>query len=149
MRTIAISLLLLLTAGAARSDNGDSPEARRAAAERYYTVSDFPRLLDQSVSAAARSQDPQHAEQAAVLIKKHLRTDVLASVMLNAMVKNFTADELNALADFYGSPVGKSAMAKFPGYLGDVMPGLLAEMRRAGAEISQEAETKRNSHSGT
>jgi hypothetical protein len=69
--------------------------------------------------------------------------------MLNAMVKNFTADELNALADFYGSPVGKSAMAKFPGYLGDVMPGLLAEMRRAGAEISQEAETKRNSHSGT
>ena len=102
-----------------------------------------------TISAAARSQDPQHAEQAAVLIKKHVRADVLASVMLNAMVKNFTADELNALADFYGSPVGKSAMAKFPSYMGDVMPGILAEMRRAAAEMSQEAEAKRSSHSGT
>jgi hypothetical protein len=112
-------------------------------------VSDFQKLLDQSISVGARSQDPQHAEQAAVLIKKHLRTDVIVSVMLNAMVKNFTADELNALADFYGSPIGKSAMAKFPSYMGDVMPGVLDEIRRATAEMKQEAEAKRNSHGGT
>jgi len=34
----------------------------------------------------------------------------LSKAMIDAMVKNFTTKELKALADFYGSPVGKSAM---------------------------------------
>ena len=40
------------------------------------------------------------------------QVDIAASskAMIDAMVKNFTTKELKALADFYGSPVGKSAM---------------------------------------
>jgi hypothetical protein len=47
------------------------------------------------------------------------------------LVKYFTPDELEALADFYGSPVGKSAMQKFPSYMAAMMPTLEREIRRA------------------
>lgn len=51
--------------------------------------------------------------------------------MLEGLVKYFTTDELKALADFYGSPVGKSAMQKFPSYMAALMPTLERETRRA------------------
>ena len=53
--------------------------------------------------------------------KKLMTTQVdiaaLSKAMIDAMVKNFTTEELKALADFYGSPVGKSAMQKFGAYM--------------------------------
>jgi hypothetical protein len=54
--------------------------------------------------------------------------------MEEAMVKHFTADELKALADFYGSPVGKSAMNKIGVYTADIMPAIQAEILKAQAE---------------
>jgi len=58
--------------------------------------------------------------------------------MKESMVKNFTADELKALADFYGSPVGKSAMKKFGAYMADVMPSIQAEVEKAQAKANRE-----------
>jgi Uncharacterized protein conserved in bacteria (DUF2059) len=43
----------------------------------------------------------------------------LTKVMTDSMVKHFTTEELKALADFYGSPIGKSAMQKFGGLYGE------------------------------
>ena len=51
--------------------------------------------------------------------------------MTDAMVKNFTTEELKALADFYGSPVGKSAMQKFGAYMADIMSLVQAEIIKA------------------
>ena len=69
--------------------------------------------------------------------KKLMTTEVdvaaLTKAMTDAMVKNFTTDELKALADFYGSPVGKSAMQKFGTYMADVMPVMQAEIMKAAA----------------
>ena len=50
------------------------------------------------------------------------------------MVKHFTTEELKALADFYGSPVGKSAMQKFGAYMADIMPVMQAEIMKAQAK---------------
>jgi hypothetical protein len=46
------------------------------------------------------------------------------------------------LADFYGSPVGKSAMQKFGAYMADVMPAIQAEMLKAQAKMNQSAPTQ-------
>jgi hypothetical protein len=51
----------------------------------------------------------------------------LRTIMHDGMAKHFTADELRALADFYGSPVGKSATQKFGTYMADVMPAIQTE----------------------
>jgi hypothetical protein len=61
----------------------------------------------------------------------------LTKAMMDAMVKNFTTDELKALADFYGSPVGKSAMQKFGTYMADIMPVMQAEIIKASAKLNQ------------
>jgi hypothetical protein len=50
--------------------------------------------------------------------------------MRASMIKNFSADELKALADFYGSPIRKSAMTKFGNCLADAMGPLPAEMKK-------------------
>jgi hypothetical protein len=61
----------------------------------------------------------------------------LTKAMMDAVVKNFTTDELKALADFYGSPVGKSAMQKFGTYMADIMPAIQAEIIKAQAKLNQ------------
>ena len=48
-----------------------------------------------------------------------------------------SADELNALADFYGSSVGASAMKKFGAYMADVAPALQLELRRGMQELGK------------
>jgi hypothetical protein len=65
-----------------------------------------------------------------------LDLDALTKAMTDAMVKHFTTEELKALADFYGSPVGKSAMKKFGSYMADVMPALQAEIMKAQAKAN-------------
>jgi hypothetical protein len=54
------------------------------------------------------------------------------------MVKNFTTEELKALADFYGSPIGKAAMKKIGPYMADVMPIVQAEVMKAMAKTNLE-----------
>ena len=60
----------------------------------------------------------------------------LSKAMMDSMVKNFTTEELKALADFYGSPIGKSAMQKFGAYMADVMPVVQAEIMKAAAKMN-------------
>ena len=62
---------------------------------------------------------------------KYFRIGVLERAVVSSMVRHFTVRELNALADFYGSPEGRSAMNKFGAYMADVMPVIQQEMERA------------------
>ena len=71
-----------------------------------------------------------------------LDIDALNKAMLDAMVKTFTADELKALADFYNSPVAKSAMSKFGAYMAAVMPAIQAEMAKAQTKAKQAKPSK-------
>jgi hypothetical protein len=68
-----------------------------------------------------------------------LDIDALTKAMVEAMVKHFTTEELKALADFYGSPVGKSAMSKFGSYMAEVMPVVQSEMMKAHAKATKAA----------
>jgi hypothetical protein len=71
------------------------------------------------------------------MMTKDLDIAALSKAMTDAMVKHFTTEELKALADFYGSPVGKSAMQKFGAYMADIMPVVQAEMLKAQAKLNQ------------
>ncbi len=68
-----------------------------------------------------------------------LRADLLENLARTSMIKHFTADELNALADFYGSKHGASVMKKFGIYMADVLPSIQAEVQRALQEINKPA----------
>jgi len=75
-------------------------------------------------------------------IRKTLRPDFIERVSIQAMVKTFTALEINAMTSFYDSPEGRSVQAKMGTYLAEIMPLLQQEMMRALQEMNAENEVQ-------
>ena len=117
----------------------DTPSGREVAADRYLQVVPMSRLLDDAFSEMSKQlpadKRPEFLRQMKVLV----RADSLERIARASMIKAFTTDELNALADFYGSKNGASAMKKFGVYMADVMPAIQAEVQRAVQQLGKEA----------
>src|SRR6266480_5654971 len=94
----------------------DTPETRRREAERYLQVNPPKALLDDVVDKMAANLPPDQRDQFKRVMTTQLDLAALTKASMDAMVKDFTTDEL---ADFYGSPIGKSAMQKVGAYMAD------------------------------
>ena len=115
----------------------DTPETRRHEAERYLQATPAKALFEDIADKMAANLPPEQREPFKRMMTTQLDIPSLTKAMTDAMVKHFTTEELKALADFYGSPVGKSAMQKFGAYMADVMPTLEAEIMKAQAKLNQ------------
>ena len=113
----------------------DTPETRRREAERYLQVSPPKALFEDMADKMAETLPADQREQFKKVMTTQVDIAALSKAMTDAMVKNFTTEELKALADFYGSPVGKSAMQKFGAYMADIMPVVQAEIMKAAAKM--------------
>jgi len=109
----------------------DTKANREQQAARYLQATPPKEMFQDVAEQVAKTMPADQRDEFKTLLLKHLDIDALTKVMKQAMIKNFTADELKALADFYGSPIGKSAMKKFGTYMADVMPAIQAEMMKA------------------
>ena len=122
---------------------GDLPDTygnRLAAAERYLQVASMKDMMRDLIVETAKNL-PEKVRGAYVsLMNEHIRVEILERAALASMAKHFTVDELNALAEFYGSNEGRSAMKKFGAYMGDVMPVIQQEMGRVQMEIKADIE---------
>jgi hypothetical protein len=132
-------LLIVLTLCASLPLLGatDTPETRRREAERYLQAVPPKALFEDMSDKMATNLPADQRQQFKQLMTKDLDIAALSKAMTDAMVKHFTTDEIKALADFYGSPVGKSAMQKFGAYMADLMPIIQAEMVKAQAKMGQ------------
>ena len=115
----------------------DTPETRRHEAERYLQATPAKALFADMADKMAANLPPEQREQFKQMMTTQLDIAALTKAMTDSMVKHFTTEELKALADFYGSPVGKSAMQKFGAYMADIMPTLEAEIMKAQAKLNQ------------
>jgi hypothetical protein len=115
----------------------DTPETRRHEAERYLQATPPKAVFEDMADKMAANLPPDQREQFKRMMTTQLDIPALTKAMSDAMVKHFTTEELKALADFYGSPVGKSAMQKFGAYMADVMPAMQAEIMKAQAKVNQ------------
>jgi hypothetical protein len=132
MRRFALATMLIcLHTMVWSAEPEDSPATRRQAAEHYAKAFDLPKMLADVSEAMSRNLPPEKRAEFKALMTQYVRVDALQEAMLVAMSKHFTTRELNALAAFYGSEEGKSAMAKFGVYMADVMPMVEAEMKHA------------------
>src|SRR5262249_46496403 len=95
-------------------------------------------LLQDATDHVALTLPPEKREAFRQLMMKHLDVGAFTKVLRDALVKHFTADELSALADFYGSPVGKSVNKKFGAYMAELMPEIQAEVKQAKAGANGE-----------
>jgi len=132
-----VTLALIVCAWSPVFGAPDSPETRRKEAERYLQVSPPKTLLADMTDKMAANIPADQRDKFKKLMTTEVDVAALTKAMTDAMVKNFTTDELKALADFYGSPVGKSAMQKFGTYMADVMPVMQAEIMKAAAKMNQ------------
>ena len=98
--------------------------------------------MDETLRAYVARLPADKRDEVFALAKAHLDTEALAAISLAGMVKNFNTDELNAMAEFYGSPEGKSILAKYPTYIAEVMPQILAEVKREIDEIQTEVQNR-------
>ena len=115
----------------------DTPETRRHEAERYLQANPPKTVFADIADKMAANFPPDQREQFKRVMTTELDVAALTKAMTDAMVKNFTTEELKALADFYSSPVGKSAMQKFGAYMADIMPAMQAEIMKASAKLNQ------------
>jgi len=111
---------------------------REEQAERYLETTPPAAMFQDMAEKVALNLPPEKRDEFKALLTKHIDINSLTKIMKDAMVNTFTADELSALADFYGSDLGKSSMAKFGLYMAEVMPGLQAEIIKAQAKANRE-----------
>jgi hypothetical protein len=115
----------------------DTPESRRHEAERYLQAVPPKALFEDMAEKMSANMPPDQRAQFKAAMTSQLDVPAITKAMTDAMVKHFTSEELKALADFYGSPVGKSAMQKFGAYMSDLMPTIQAEMMKAEVKANQ------------
>jgi hypothetical protein len=135
-QNLVILLVFTLTAWGPVFSATDTPETRRREAERYLQASPPKALFEDMADKMAANLPADQREQFKKVMATQVDIAALSKAMTDAMVKNFTTEELKALADFYGSPVGKSAMQKFGAYMADIMPALQAEIMKAAAKMN-------------
>jgi hypothetical protein len=112
----------------------DTPETRRKEAERYLQATPPKALFEDMADKMAANLPPADREKVKQTLTSQLDVAALTKAMTDAMIKHFTTEELKALADSYGSPVGKSAMQKFGAYMADLMPTIQTEIMKAQAK---------------
>jgi hypothetical protein len=135
--TFTLTILTLFISSSLAFSAPDTPESRRHEAERYLQATPPKALFEDMADKMAANLPPDQREQFKKLMTSQLDIAALTKAMIDSMVKHFTTEELKALADFYGSPVGKSAMQKFGAYMADIMPAMEAEIMKAQAKLNQ------------
>jgi len=135
-QTFTLTILTLFISCGFALSAPDTPETRRHEAERYLQATPPKALFEDMADKMAANLPPDQRDQFKKLMTSQLDIAALTKAMIDSMVKHFTTDELKALADFYGSPVGKSAMQKFGAYMADIMPTIEAEKCSFGRRVA-------------
>jgi len=104
---LALALMLASSPAGAQSD-------RRAAAEAYARVVDYPLLIEKAATRRAAELPAAEQEAFVEFITDQVDFDMTRFYAISAMVDLFEADELEALASFATTPQGRSALAKLP-----------------------------------
>jgi hypothetical protein len=104
---LTLALVLPNLPASAQSD-------RRAAAEAYARVVDYPLLIEKAASRRAAELPASDREAFVAFVIKDVDFDMTRFYATSAMVDLFEASELQALASFAATQEGRSALAKLP-----------------------------------
>jgi hypothetical protein len=104
---VALALMLLNLPASAQSD-------RRAAAEAYARIVDYPLLIEKAATQRAAALPASQRAAFIAFITRNVDFDMTRFYAISAMVDLFEASELQALVSFAATPEGRSALAKLP-----------------------------------
>ncbi len=130
--------LLLVSRTFAAEPQSDTYADRVEAATRYVEVADFRNMINDMVVQTAAEAPEIDRRKVIDFLKANIRTNYIENAAISVFTKHFTADELNALADFYGTARGKSILSKLGPCMGDIMPVMQNEMTRVIEQAKKE-----------
>jgi len=141
MRTVSILLVVVLMVATTSlpvraADRDDSPALREAAAQRYLKAVPVQKMIDDMLAGVTKSIPTEQQAGFDAFIRKTLRPDFIEQVSIQAMVKTFTVQEIDAMTSFYASPEGRSVQAKMGTYMAEIMPLIQQEIVRAVQEMN-------------
>jgi hypothetical protein len=116
----------------------DTPSNRRTQAERYEAVMSVRDALETSTLRVARMLPREHRQGFIDFAMVHLDHDSIRATVLVVLTETFTANELQAMADFFGSPVGRSVAGKMGVYTERVMPLMMMKVREAATAYARQ-----------
>src|SRR5262245_7444568 len=128
MRTLlcVASVLVLGVSGVegapVKEKAADTAENRVKAVQRWMKFRTARRMMEDMAEELAKNSTPDEAAKIRKTLNEKVDFEALEKAMTESMTKHFTVYEIEALADFYGSPEGRSIMKKFGKYMGELMP---------------------------
>lgn len=132
-----LAILAVTTLAFALEDNTNN---RQAQAQRYLDANP-PQAIAQALADQTAFILPERERKPYLeMLTKHLDLAVINQSMHKALVKHFTANELEVLANFYSNPEAKTALAKMDNYMTEVLPVLQNEMLKAQQKAFNSAE---------
>ena len=135
LRSIPLALLLASACIGIPAQAQDTMDTRQVAMQRYLRAVPMAKVMEDTYAEMAKQVPPEKRTEFITAMRKVVRVDKIEEMAKRSMLKTFTTDELNALADFYSSKDGASAMKKLGVYMGDIMPPLMQEIQRAVQEL--------------
>ena len=132
----ATILFLALTSSAVAID--DTPENRVKEAEAYLQAVPAKELVDSVTEKMASSIPEGQRDLFKSMMTKHLDVNALVDAEKAALVKVFTAGEIESMKNFYGSIDGKSVLKKMGSYMAEIMPTVQSQIMKAAQAAEQE-----------
>jgi hypothetical protein len=146
----AVCLVFALLAAAAMAgpraalaqdaSTGEAPAAsapKEAAADRLLAANNPKDVMSDMARKIAGQLPADKRDRYVDLMTSDDLVSRLRDKSKSAMMKHFTADEMNALADFYEKPIARSAMKKMGTYMADLLPFIQAETMRVVRELNR------------
>lgn len=121
---LGIALAVPVASFAEAAKTPDSPQTRESAAKEYLKVQPVEQLYQDTINELSTQVPEEKRPEFLQTMSTAVDLDKLNQLALTSLTKNFTAEELSYMTQFYGSPTGKSIYTKFPNYLSDIGQGL-------------------------
>jgi hypothetical protein len=118
----------------------DTPENRAKAADRYLQVVPVQERMAEIVDKLALYLPAPQRELFKSAMTKHLDFKAVIQATERALIKTFTADELQAMSDFNSTPNGKCISKKLGSYMDNLMPSMQLEATKAAQAAEQDIE---------
>jgi len=84
--------------------------------------------LNAAPQGAAPATDPAVRASFMAMMRDEQLLATITQITRESLARNLTAEELNALADFYSQPIARSATSKMDTYMADIAPRMIHEI---------------------
>ena len=138
MRAIIYVISLSIFSFTLANSSAFALDDRVKQADRYMNAVPIQDLVNDMVENMSARMPEQQRKAFRSSMLEHLDIELISRVTKDSLIKHFTAEELKALADFYGSDVGKSVTKKFGIYMAEVMPVIQQESMKAGEKAYEQ-----------